>query len=196
LIGTNLQVIPRAIDHYLHTLAVGSGSQDEAYPYPYAYVQLGGIFPTSVGTFAGDHELAASAPIFTSEFNASTGLLRLPTYIGYTPNPDEVLFSRIAGDQDSEGRSFFPVASGSVYVPNTYAQPLTDAKRHRNFLSMVAELPQDSPLGFRGQLVLLLLVREAQFDKNNSIVFDPDPTLNTTTASVFRIRGNLLNRRA
>ena len=196
LIGTSLQVIPRSIDHYLHTLSVGSGSQDEAYPYPHAYVQLGGIFPTSVGTFAGDHELVASAPIFTSEFNASTGLLRLPTYIGYTPNPDEVLFSRIAGDQDSEGRSFFPVASGAVYIPNTYAQPLTDAKRHRNFLSMLAELPQDSSLGFKGQLVLLLLIREAQFDKNNSIVFDPDPTLNTTTASVFRIRGNLLNRRA
>lgn len=191
-----LTVIPRLIDNALYVLTVGSGSQDEAYPYPYAYTQLGGIFPTSVGTFAGDHELAAGAPIFTSEFNASTGLIKMPTYIGYTPNPQEVSFLRVIGNVDIEGRTFFPSVPGGVYIPNAYAQPLTDIKRHRNVLPVLAELSADCPMGYKGQLVLVLLLREALADKDNKVVFDPVAASNTTVASVFRIKGNLLNKRA
>jgi len=196
LIGTTLTVIPRSVDSSIYSLTVGSGSEDTAYPYETAYVQMGGIFPTSVGTFNGDHELAAGAAIYTGEFNASTGMLKMPTYVGYTPNPQEAVFTRLAGDVDIEGRSYFPTVPVGTYVPNAYAQPLTDAKKHRNFLPMLAELTADSPLGFKGQLVLILLLREAEFDNQNNVVFDPDPTANTTVATVFRIKGNLLNKRA
>jgi hypothetical protein len=197
IIGTTpLTVIPRYIDSSLYVLTAGSGSQDEAYPYPYAYTQLGGIFPTSVGTFAGDHELAAGAPIFTSDFNASTGFLKMPTYIGYTPNPQEVTFQRGVGNVDAEFRTFYPQVPAGVYDPNAYAQPLTDNKRHRNVLPMLAELTADCPLGFKGQLVMVLLIREAIFDKSNSVVFSPVATTNTTVASVFRLKGNPLNRRS
>lgn len=196
LIGTTLTVIPRHISTDLHLLTVGSGSPDTAYPYPTAYVQLGGIFPTSVGTFEGDHELAAEAPTYTATFNASTGYLKLPTYLGYVPNPQEAVFSRLAGDVDVEGRSYFPTVSASTYIPAAYAQTLTDPKRHRNFLPMIAELATDSPLGFKGQLVLVMLLREALFDKQNEVAFNLEATANTTVATVYRIKGNLLDKLA
>jgi hypothetical protein len=191
-----LIAVPRCVDTSLHVLTVGSGSQDEAYPYPTAYTQLGGVFPTALGTFAGDHELAAGAPIYTGEFNASTGLLKMPTYIGYTPNPQEVSFLRGVTDIDIEGRTFYPSILPGFYIPNAYSQPLTDSKRHRNVLPILAELSVDAPIGYTGQLVLLLLLREALFDKDNKVVFDPVAAANTTVATVFRIKGNLLNKPA
>ena len=196
LIGTTLSVIPRCIGSSMYTLTVGSGSPDTAYPFETAYTQMGGIFPTAASTFAGDHELAAAASIFTSEFNASTGFLKLPMYIDYVANPQEVVFNRMAGNIDAEDRTYFPEVPAGVYIPNAYSQPLTDAKRHRNILPVLAELTADTALGFKGQLLLVLLLREALFDKTNGIFFDPDPNANTTVASVFRVKGNLLNKRA
>jgi len=196
-----LTVTPRFIENFLHVLTVGSGSLDTAYPYPSAFTQIGGIYPTATGTFNGDHELSAGGKVYTSEFNASTGLLRLPIYVGYTPSPQEVSFERVAGHVDVEDRTFYPVATASFYDPNAYSQPLTDAKRHRNFLAFLAELPDDAAggsvfFGRKGQLVMVLLVRAAIFDKTNGVFFNPDPNSNTTTACVFHIKGNLLNKRA
>jgi len=190
-----LIVIPRYIDNSLHTLTVGPASPDEAYPYPSAYVQLGGINPSSDGYFTGDHELACTAKIFTSEFNSNTGLLKLPIYVGYTPNANEVVFTRIPGSADSENRTFYPSVNTSFYIPNAYAQPISDDKRHRNFLGFVAELPTDTSFGKKGELVLVVIVREAMLDKNNYVAFDTDATQNTTSASVFHLKGRLLNKR-
>ena len=102
----------------------------------------------------------------------------------------------MAGNIDAEDRTYFPEVPAGVYIPNAYSQPLTDAKRHRNILPVLAELTADTALGFKGQLLLVLLLREALFDKTNGIFFDPDPNANTTVASVFRVKGNLLNKRA
>jgi hypothetical protein len=193
LLGTSLSLIPRYIDDHIYTITAGSGSADETYPYPTGYNQIGGIFPSLAGTFNGDHELSAGAKTYIAEFNATTGFLQLPAFIGYVPNPEAVTFIRGVGDVDIEGRTFFPTVPGG-YIPNAYAQPISDSKRHRNFLPMIAELPADSPLGYKGQLVLVLLIREARFDKVNGVWFDPDPNSSTTVASIFRIKGNLLNK--
>lgn len=193
--GTTLQALPRFISTDLHTITVGSGSEDEAYPWPYQYVQPGGVYPTSLGTFAGDHELDGRALVAVSDFNATTGWLRLPTFIGYVPAPDEALFDRSPGDVDAEGRTFYPVNAPGVYVANAHAQELSDPKRHKVMLPVLAELGVDTAWGFAGQMFMLVLSRWALFDSDNNVVFDANPAQNTTTASVYRIKGNLLNRR-
>jgi hypothetical protein len=109
-------------------------------------------------------------------------------------NPEQLNFTGVA--TDIEGRSFFNAISGGTYIPNAYAQDLSAAKLHKNVLPMLCELAADSALGHRGQLVLLMLIRYALFDANNSVAFNADETVNTTVASVVRIKGNLLNKRA
>lgn len=197
VIGTGLTVIPRCIGSSLFSITQGSGSQDTGYPFPTAYVQTGGIYNTSIGSYSGEHELSSRATISISDFSASTGLLKLPTYIPFTPNPEQVIFTRAAAtDVDIEGRSFFKSVSGSTYIPNAFAQDLSDPKKHKVVLPMLCELTNDSSFGFKGQLLLVLLVRWALFDETNGVFFNMDLTQNTTVASVFRVKGNLLNRRA
>ena len=190
----NLTVIPRCISSRLYSITVGSGSQNDAYPFPVAYNQTGGVFPSSTYTFSGEHELAAREDIAITDFNADTGFLQLPVFVGYVPWPDDVVFNRSVGDVDVEGRSFYKaVPSVAHYIPNAYAQDLSDAKRHKVVLPMLAELASDSVFGYKGELVVVLIMRWARFDKTNGVWFDPDLTANTTTACVFRTQGNLLN---
>lgn len=192
-LGLRIDVIPRCIAPDVFCLSVGSGSQDEAYPFPSGYVQMGGIYPTSAGTFNGDHELAAGAALSVTNFSSKTGLLKLPTFVGYTPAPEEVAFIRGGADTDIEGRSYFNLPVFGAYIPNAFSQELSDAKRHRNILPMIAELVSDSMVGQKGQLVLILLVREAFFDALNGVFFEP-LLIDTTTAAVFHLKGRLLNK--
>lgn len=193
--AATLNGTPRHIPLSLHTITVGSGSEDEAYPWPFQYVQPGGVYPTSGGVFAGDHELDGRSLIYVSDFNASTGWLRLPTFVGYVPAPDQIKFDRSPGDVDAEGRTYFPINTFGTYVANAFAQELSDPKRHKVLLPVLAELAADTAWGFAGQLFLIVLSRWALFDTDNSVEFDANLAANTTTASVYRIKGNLLNRR-
>ncbi len=195
VLGASVQVIPKYVGPSIYVLATGSGSQDEGYPFPQAYVQTGGIYPTSLGTYTGEAELSARADLSVADFNASTGFLRLPIYVPMVANPESVTFTRGLGDVDVEGRSFFKTVPVG-YVPNAYAQDLSDPKRHKDILPIIAELASDSTYGHRGQLVLILLIRYALFDETDSVAFNSDLTQNTTVASVFRIKGNLLNKKA
>lgn len=191
----SLQVIPRYIPPHLYAITTGSGSQDTGYPFPYAYVQTGGIYPSSTGTYNGEHQLDSRGAISVANFNAQTGFLRLPVMTPFMPDPEQVTFSRvISGDIDIEGRTFFSQAT-SAYLPNAYAQDLSDPKTHKIVLPVLAELAAPSAYGQKGQLVMLLLIRWAIFDETNGIYYDSNATVNTTVASIFRIKGHLLNRR-
>ena len=193
-LGTNITVIPKYVSPNVWTLAMGSGAQDEAYPYPYAYVQTGGIYPGFGGTFDGEYMLDASKTIALSNFSAETGMLSVPTVLPCAFGPDPVRFDRTPGDVDIEGRSFFKAIPVSTYLPNAYAPPLSAQKTHKVVLPMIAELTANSTIGNIGQLVLVLLTRWASFDEVNGVWFDPTLAQSTTTASVFRLRGNPLNR--
>lgn len=195
LLGVTKTFVPRFIPKQLHVITAGSGSPDEGYPFPQAYVQTGGIFPSLADTYAGEHELQSGADISTATFNATTGLLALPTYVNYTPDPDAVVFNRAGTDFDAENRTFFP-SVGAGYLPNAFSQDLSDQKRHKVVLPFIAELTADSTLGYRGQLVMVLLIRWAKTDETNGVFFDTNLNVSTTSASVFRLRNNLLNRRA
>lgn len=196
LLTASLPLIPRWISPHVYTLTVGSGSQDEAYPFPSQYVQVGTVYPTSGGTWAGDHELDGSGTVFIADFSAITGFLKLPAFIPMVPNPEEFEFIRTGGDIDSEGRSYYKEVLGSpVYPPAASGQSLSEARRHKVVLPVLAELSEDSTVGKKGQLVLLVISRIADFDDSNAVGFVPTLAQNATCASVYRLKGNLLNRR-
>jgi hypothetical protein len=195
LIGAGpMKLIPRAISPQVYSLTVGSGSFDEAYPLPYQYVQPGGVYPTSGGVFSGDHELDGRALVAVTDFEASTGYLKLPALVDWVPSPLEAEFTRVPGDTDAEGRTFYKTVS-TGYIPNQHAQELSDPKRHKNLVPFLGELRDDSPLGFRGQLVLMVLSRWADLDADNNVQFDSVLASNRTSASIYRVQGNLLSRR-
>lgn len=192
ILGASLTLIPRWISPHLYTITTGSGSPGEGYPYPFAYVQTGGVIKAG-GGWSGEHELDGDPSLFISEFNAITGFIRVPSLIPFTPNPEQVTFNRAPGDTDIEDRTFFPSVPAG-YQPNAFGQPLSDERIHKVIMPMVMETTADTTLGRKGTLLLVLLVRWAEFDAENSVKFVA--VNNTTVASVFRLAGNLLNRRA
>jgi len=195
LLGVAKVFHPKLVGDTLLAITTGSGSQGEGYPFPYAYVQTGGVYPTSIGTFGGEHELDGPATLSVSDFNATTGWLKLHPYVGYEPT-GPVTFTRAPTDADIEGRSFFTGVPPGDYIPNTFAQLLSDPSRHKNVLPLLLELPFASPpLGSQGALYFGILMRWAM-DAQNSVVMNPDLTLNTTTLSIFRTKGLLTGRKA
>lgn len=200
LLSVGVAVVPRHVAQQLNVLTVGSGSQDEAYPFPFQYVQQPGVYPTSGGTFSGDHEFEGNGVIQLDGFSFNTGYMQLPVTIGYVPNPEGMSFQRV-GDIDAEGRSFFKSFPVDTYAPNAFAQPLKiGPKTRRVLLPVLAELPVGLPFGQKGQLVLAVLgaFYEASGAEtlDNSIAFNADLTLNVASMSLYKIKGNPLNRRS
>jgi hypothetical protein len=194
VLPSTLTVNPRLIAQQLYTLTAGSGSDGDAYPFPTQYVQTGGVYPSTGGTFSGDHELDGNLRVSVTTLFADTGFMQLGVQLPLGPAPEGFGFIRSGGNVDIEGRSFYP-ASSTSYQPFALAQPLSDPKRHKNMLPILAQLTQDTPFGFKGQLVLLLLSRWAPFDDSNSVMFVSNLVSNTTSASVYRLKGNLLSNR-
>jgi len=191
----DLTVIPRYIAPYVYVITAGSGAQQEAYPFPSQYVQTGGVYPGSGGSFSGDHELDGSSKIYVSNFSADTGFIKLETKIPMVPAPEKLVFNRVLGDVDAEGRTYYKAVPGGEYSPTAFAQPLSDPKKHKVIQPLLAELTADHTFGRKGQLVLVLITRWATFDDENKVGFISTLADNTTTASIFRVKGNLLGNR-
>ena len=197
---SSLSVVPRSISSSLYSLTVGSGSQDEAYPYPVGFAQAGGVQTASGDTaFSGDYELLARAHISITDFDADTGMLKLPVFLGLAAPPTTFTLTRGIVNVDIEARTYYSNATEgtgpAAYHLNAYAQDLSELKRHKVLFPMLIELPGTTVAGKMGQLALMLITRWANFDANNGVYFDIDPTANTTTASIYRLRGNVLNGR-
>lgn len=194
----SITLIPRFIPSYLYSQVVGPASQDEAFPFPFQYVQMPGVYPGSGGTFAGDHEFVASGFIVLKDLVISGGQIRLPMFVGYVPNPQEAIFERLGGDVDAEGRSYFKEVPTGVYAPSALAQAFQGGKRHRNSLPFLAELAADSPVGKQGQLVLAVMSTYWEGPQAvNVIAFNPDDLSNNfASLSIYKVKGNLLNRRS
>lgn len=194
LLTNSLSVLPRVFGQQLITITAGSGSQGESYPYPVAYLQTGGTFPSLIGTYSGDSDLVGGVEIQLHDFEAQTGLLNLPVYVPMAPKPDSLVFQRNPGDADLEKRTYYNRAAPGSYLPNAYAQNLASPDRHKNVYVVLAELGADSLLGMKGQLVMLVFSRYAKLDGQNSVFFDPDLNVCTTTMSVVRVKGFLLTK--
>lgn len=195
LLGSTLQVTPRYICPNLYSLVTGSGSEGEAYPFPYQYVQTPGVYPSSgpslLEAFDGDHALDSSGVITMSDFNADAGFLQVPTLIPAVPNPQSLILERAPGDIDIEGRSFFKEVPAG-YIPAAFGQPLASPKRHINCLPVICELTVDGAIGPKGTILLVMFSRWAPFDSENKVAFDSNLADNFTSASVYRLKGNPL----
>lgn len=189
----SLALTPRLVSDGLYTIKAGSGSPDETYPFAYAHVQTGGVFPTTSGlsSYTGESDLSASATIVTSDFVTTAGFLRLPIYVPMVASPEAFSLSRAVNDIDVENRAYF-LTVGSGYLPNAYARNLLSPARHKNVLPVLAELAADCALGPKGTLLLVLLVRQANFDAINGVFTSTNTSTTTTTAAVFRVKGHLL----
>lgn len=194
LLGTSVTLIPRYVSPYLYSISTGSGSVGEGYPYPFAYVQSGGVYPSALGAFSGDHQLDGSAQLTVANFGAETGFLKLAAVVPYVPDANGVTLQRLVGDVDSEGRSYFKTVPAG-YVPNAYAQPLSDSRIHKVLLPVLMEAAADSTVATKGTLLLVVFTRWATADNENSIRFSSDLNVNTTSASIFRLNGNMLNKK-
>lgn len=194
LLSNSLQLIPRLVSDQIYILTAGSGSDGQAYPFSAAYVQSGGIYPSSGGSFAGDHELDGSLRVSTTYLFTDTGFQQLPVNIPVVLAPDGMTLTRAPGETDIEGRTYYKQVSGS-YLPMAVAATLSDPKKHKNVLPILCEVAADGPFGQKGQMVLVLLTRWGTFDDSNSVLFNNNLTQNTTCASVFRLKGSLLSSR-
>ncbi len=192
-LSNSLRVLVRYVSPHVYVIGAGSATPDgEAFPFPSAYVQTGGLYNTSIGAPADDAWLSGILEMSVADFGAQTGMLRLPTFVPYEPT-DKVTFLRVNGDVDAENRTFYKeVASG--YRPNAFAQSLSTPRPHKVVLPLLAELTQDTSFGKQGQLVMILLCRWAPFDDGSSVAMTADLTLNTTSASVFRLKANPITR--
>ena len=110
------------------------------------------------------------------------------------PAPEDFSFGRAPGDTDAEDRTYYKT-SASSYAPSAAVLPLSDSRRHKNDVSVLAELPADNTFGKKGQLFLVLISRFADVDFENNVGFLTNLADNTTTASVYRLKGHLLNGR-
>lgn len=194
LLPNSLPLAPRHISSSLWSLTTGSGSIGEGFPFPMAYNQTGAICGTFANPFEGDHELDGSSDISVANFSASTGMLNLPIFIPFAPTEGFTL-TRTPGSADPEGRTYYLSVPNNNYLPSAFAQPLSDARRHKVMLPTLMELTTDTGVGKKGTLVLVVFTRWAPEDPNNSISFDPNLVDNLSCASVYRLNGNLLVRR-
>lgn len=193
LLPATLSMTSRFLSHVMYVLTAGSGSEGQAYPFPHQYVQTGGVYPSSGGSFIGDHELDGDLRVSTVALYADTGFMQLPVQVPLAPTPNLVEFGRDPGDADIEGRTFYKTATGYGYL--ALGPALSDPKKHKNVVPILCELPTDTPFGKKGQLVLVLLSRWAVFDSSNRVGFSSDLAQNFTSASVYRVKGNLLSFR-
>lgn len=193
LLPTDIALDSKSISQSMLVLTAGSGAEGAAYPYPYQYVQTGGVYPSSGGTFAGDHELDGDLRVSLQAVYTDTGFMQVPVHIPLVPAPGNLSFGRAPGDTDVEGRTFYKTTPG--YKMLAVGPALSDPKKHKNLLPVLCEVPSNYPFAYRGQLVLVLLSRWASFDDSNSVGFHSDLAQNTTSASVYRLKSNLLSNR-
>lgn len=193
LLPTTLDLTSKYVAQSMFVLTAGSGADGAAYPFPSGYVQSGGVYPSSGGTFSGDHELDGDLRVSLTTLYTDTGFMQLPVNVPVVPSPNGVSFNRAPGDSDIEGRTFYKQANGYGFL--AVGSALSDPKKHKNVLPMLCEIPGDNAFGFKGQLVLVLLSRWGEFDDTNKVGFVSDLAQNFTTASVYRLKGNLLSNR-
>jgi hypothetical protein len=190
LLPTDLDLIPRYVSQNMYAITAGSGSNSSAYPFSSAYVQAGAVYPSSSGSFGGDHEIDGDLRVSTTTLFADTGFMQLPLHIPIVPT-DGIAIQRSPGDVDAEGRSFYGKTTNGYYMIGV-GPTMSDPKKHKNLVPILCELPADSTIGFKGQLVLAMMSRWAVFDDSNSVSFTNNDITNTTVVSLYRLKGNLL----
>lgn len=187
---TTLLVQPLLMSEGLWTGHTGVGSPDLAFPYAVPLDQIP-VNDNSTGTFPGEWYFCATSQISIDDFNAQTGLLKLPTLV---PS-DETEVLSFGGalnppTKDIEFRAFYGFADDTAYRPTIMSQPLSGAVRHKVFTPFLARAMEDTRLYRKNEILLVVLSRWAELDDENTVRFvDTD---NRTCAAVYRTKNLLL----
>jgi len=192
-----LNLIPRLISKQLFVIGASTGSPD----YPFPYGSPGEQVPVAAlpAPDYPESRIDSPADISVIGFGANSGFLQLPVYIPYVPNPGQVSLYRDAPDAvtDAEGRNFWPKSDSgtpAVYSPTAFGPELAASLDHKVVLPMLAELKEDFlSVGRQGTLILVLLTNWLGFNSDNSVVITP--TVDSSGAGVFRIKGRMMNPR-
>lgn len=194
-LSSTLPLIPRLASSKVYVLGCGSSALGECYPYPLQYVQTGGVYPSSSSSYGGDHELAYSTHVQIAGFSSESGFLTVPVHIPFAAQPGELVLTRAPGDVDIEGRSYYKGTSNSFHSPSAFGTELSAPQDHRVLFPVLCEVAEDEPWAPKGTLVLALFSRLARFDSGNFVGFNTDLAENTTSVSVFNLKGHPLNCR-
>jgi len=192
-----LSMTPRSISKQMHVILSGTGSPDDSFP----YTNPGEMIPVGLlpGPSYPEARLNTPNPIVIVGFGINTGYATLPTFIPYSPDPGQVTLYKSAPDAtiDGDGRNFWPKSDAGlfpVYSPTAFAQQLAYSQRRKVALPAIMELRQDVPsIGRKGTLVLVVFTDWSDFTSANSV--EMFPTVSSSAAAVYRIRGAMLNPR-
>lgn len=183
----DLTVKPLLVPPTMWTGTVGPGSVDLPYPYLVPLDQIPVHGDVGVSAFPGEWYFAATAQITVDDFSAETGLLNLH---GMVPmdQTGEIKFE--SGDIDIEFRAHYKVANLNTYRPSMFAQPLSNATRHKVWVPFLAVATSDSTLWRKNEILLIVVTRFAELDEENTVRFVT--TSNTTCAGIYRTGGHLM----
>ena len=183
----SLTVKPLLIPPSMWTGTVGPGSVDLPYPYLVPMDQIPVHGDVVVGDYPGEWYFASTAQITVDDFSAETGLLNLHSMVPMDQT-GEITFG--SGDIDIEFRAAYKVANVSTYRPSMFAQPLSNATRHKVWVPFLAVATTDSALWRKNELLLIVVTRFAELDAENTVRFVDSS--NTTCAGVYRTGGHLM----
>jgi len=178
---------------WLYTTTAGSGGHNAGYP----YVSPASQFPSSNASMnAGDHLLNFDQALSVDDFGTDGGLIRLPVNVPLAHVPF-LAFTSVG--TDGEGRSYYSELRGSayddvvlgspvIYQPSVHAKSLQGDKPHRVLYPCIAVCVEDTLVGKRGTLLLMVFTRTSN-DEQNAVAFDLAGGGDSCVA-LYRLKGN------
>lgn len=185
-----LRVEPLLMSQNLWTGQCGMGTMDLSFPY-YAPLDQIPVNDNATSTFYGEWQFSAPAEISISDFDAETGLLNLHCMVPSDESTDFEFGGALHPPKvDAEFRAFYDFADDQTYRPTALAQPLSGAVRHKVFMPFLARAKENCTLYRKNEILLIVLTRWAEKDKENSIKFTD--TDNRSCAALYRTKRLLI----
>ena len=175
----------------LYTVSGGSGVTGPAYP----YARPGSMVPVSDAGFLGEHIYDYGQALTVSDFSSTAQMVRVPVSV---PLAEVPYLTFGTPGTDVEGRGYYKTSestpyddnfgSGATpYLPSVFATLLQQTVPHKVLYPCIGMLVEDTALGKRGTLVLLIFSRSST-DDQNAIVFTAPGT--DSCVGIYRLKGN------
>lgn len=155
---SQLDVTPLAQSDQLYVTTTGSGSLEEAFPYPNGFDQI----PVSTSVdFDGDEDLGGPSVVSIDDFEANTGFAQLPVFVPIA-RPNQWTFHNPVnvGGSPSGNDEFIDhyagISSGS-HRPALFAQTMTLGSAHKVFYPLLVRLEEDTSFAKKGEVILVVL---------------------------------------
>lgn len=173
-------------------LQFGHGSSQVGYPYVSPTDQIG----VSPNIGFDESTMRGSLNVDLNGFSVGTGYVELPSVLPLDLTNDLT----IGGPNnsplvDDEGRLVYPMV-GEGYLPNSFAQPLSSYVLHKNMVSFLAKVVDQTKnpvtnkdVFSKGDVVLVVLSR-VTLDEQNKVTISPnDPS---SVICIYRTKGLIL----